>query len=94
MGTAFGHEEMSLVRFGPLFTGNLVEQSDHHWLIEAIKRPDVDSAYAKLLIEIRKDLRQPAQIQYFDADGRLFLKRRKDLSMVAEERCVHQGSFK
>ena len=71
MGTAFGHEEMSLVRFGPLFTGNLKEESDHHWLIEAVKRPDVDSAYSKLLIEIRKDLKQPAQIQYFDSGSRL-----------------------
>jgi hypothetical protein len=71
MGTAFGHEEMSLVRFGPLFTGNLKEESDHHWLIEAVKRPDVDSAYSKLLIEIRKDLKQPAQIQYFDSGNRL-----------------------
>jgi len=71
MGTAFGHEEMSLVRFGPLFTGNLKDESDHHWLIEAVKRPDVDSAYSKLLIEIRKDLKQPAQIQYFDSSNRL-----------------------
>ena len=62
---------MSLVRFGPLFSGNLKQESEHHWLIEAVKRPGVDSAYAKLLIEIRKDLKQPAQIQYFDSDNRL-----------------------
>ena len=69
-GDCLGHRNVS-GSFWPTHKGNLVEQSDHHWLIEATKRPDVDSAYAKLLIEIRKDLRQPAQIQYFDAEGRL-----------------------
>ena len=69
MGTAFGHRDVSGAFWTPLY--GQPQESDHHWLIEAVKRPDVDSAYSKLLIEIRKDLKQPAQIQYFDSGSRL-----------------------
>lgn len=69
MGTAFSHDEMSLATFSPVYSANLLEESDKHWKLEAIRKEGSDFPYPKLILEARKDLRQPVEIQYFNSEG-------------------------
>lgn len=69
MGTAFSHDEMSLVTFGPTFTSKLVEEGDKFWKLALTRKEGSEFPYAKLNLEVRKDLKQPVEIQYFNEDG-------------------------
>jgi hypothetical protein len=69
MGTSFSHDEMSLVTYAPSFSAKLLQESKRGWTLEAKRRTGVSFPYPKLILEIRKDIKQLVEIQYFNDQG-------------------------
>lgn len=69
MGSAFSHDDMSVVTYADKLSGRLLAEDDEHWTVEAVRRADSDYRYAKLRLVIRRDIRHPARIEYFNAAG-------------------------
>ena len=69
MGSAYSHDEMSIVTFGDIYTAKLLGQDDDEWRLELSRRPGQTYPYPKLEIKIRKDIFQPIEIAYFNDKG-------------------------
>ncbi len=69
MGTAFGHEDFSLATYGGHFAAKMIEETERSWRVEATRRPGSEVPFPKLIIEIRRDISQPVQIEYFNERG-------------------------
>jgi outer membrane lipoprotein-sorting protein len=69
MGSTFSHNEMALVSYGELYTGELKHQDDRQWTVVLNRRPGVDAAYPKLEMKISKKYQLPLQIDYFNDKG-------------------------
>lgn len=69
MGTAFSQDEMSLVTYGPTYSPAIAKDSDTAWSLELTRKPNVEAAYAQLVLAISKELQQPVEIKYFSDGG-------------------------
>jgi len=69
MGTTMSFDEMAVATYSPYFTGNLLEETDTHWIVEAILKPGADFPYPRLEIEIIKEHGQASAIRYFNDKG-------------------------
>ncbi|HOX43519.1 MAG TPA: outer membrane lipoprotein-sorting protein [Myxococcota bacterium] len=69
MGTALSSEDTSMVTYGDLFQGKLLSQDDKIWTVEGTRREGADVAYAKIVFEIRKDIKMPPALHYFNDKG-------------------------
>jgi hypothetical protein len=69
MGTALSSEDTSLVTYGDLFACKILSEDDKTWTVEGTRRPEADVAYAKIVFEIRKDLKMPNSLKYMNDAG-------------------------
>ena len=69
MGTTMSFDEMAVATYAPYFTGNLLDETDTHWIVEAIIKPGADYPYPRLEIEILKDTGQASTIRYYNDTG-------------------------
>ena len=69
MGTTMSFDEMAVATYSPYFTANLLEESDTHWTVEAILKPEADFPHPRLEIEIIKEHGQASAIRYFNDKG-------------------------
>jgi hypothetical protein len=69
MGTTMSFDEMAVATYSPYFTGNLLEETDTHWIVEAILKPGADFPYPRLELEIIKEHGQASTIRYFNDKG-------------------------
>lgn len=69
MGSTYTQDLMSLTKFGETFTGKLLGEDETHWILELIKRPEKVWSYPKLHVKIRKDMFQPAVLEYYNDKG-------------------------
>jgi outer membrane lipoprotein-sorting protein len=93
MGTSFSHDEMSLVTFSPVYTAKLLEEADKFWKLEATIKPDAVFPYPRLLMEVRKDIQQPVQIDYFNDKG-LHVKTETRLKYSCQDKICTPGIIK
>jgi len=79
MGSAFSHDDMSVVTYGDKLSAKLLAEDETSWTIEATRRPESTYRYKKLVMRIRKDMIQPEAITYFnDKDEKVKSETRKD----------------
>ena len=71
MGTTFSHDEMSIVTYGPTFTGKLLSENDKTWKVEATRRPGKTFRFKKLLFTLSKKFLQPLEIKYYNERNEL-----------------------
>jgi outer membrane lipoprotein-sorting protein len=69
MGTTYSHDDMSVVTYGKLLKGKLLEETKTHWKVEGRRRPGVKYGYAKVIFNIHKKYRQPTEIYYYNDKG-------------------------
>jgi outer membrane lipoprotein-sorting protein len=69
MGTAWDFDDMSLVTFGAVFSAESVAERGLFWTLSLTRKPDQEFRYDKLEVDIRKDMKQPVEIRYFDVSG-------------------------
>lgn len=69
MGTTMSFDEMAVATYSPYFTANLLEETDTHWIVEAVLKPDADFPHPRLEIEIIKGHGQASEIRYFNDKG-------------------------
>jgi hypothetical protein len=69
MGTTMSFDEMAVATYSPYFTGNLIKETDTHWIVEAVLKPGADFPYPRLEIEIVKEHGQASAIRYFNDKG-------------------------
>jgi hypothetical protein len=69
MGTTMSFDEMAVATYSPYFTANLLEETDTHWIVEAILKPGADFPHPRLEIEIIKEHGQASAIRYFNDKG-------------------------
>ena len=69
MGSAFSHDDMSVVTYGDKMAGKLLGENATHWTIEARRREGSGYRYPKIVFEIDKSVNQPLRIEYFNDDG-------------------------
>jgi len=50
------------------YTFRLLEESDHHWLIEGIPKPEAAVVWGKIIYRLGKQPRVPLQVDYYDED--------------------------
>ena len=69
MGTTMSFDEMAVATYSPYFTANLLEETDTHWIVEAVLKPGADFPHPRLEIEIIKEHGQASAIRYFNDKG-------------------------
>jgi hypothetical protein len=69
MGTAFSYDEISIVTYGDVFTGQLTGENDKEWMVTATRRPGQEFSYAKLEFVISKEFHQPTSVKYYNDKG-------------------------
>ena len=69
MGSAFSHDDMSVVTYGDKMAGTLLGETATHWTVEAVRREGGDYRYPRIVFEIDKDVKQPSRIEYFNDAG-------------------------
>ncbi len=69
MGSAYSHEEMSIVTFGDIYAARLAGEDDETWKLELTRREGQTYPYPRLEIKVRKDILQPVEIQFFNDKG-------------------------
>lgn len=69
MGTTMSFDEMAVATYAPYFTGNLLEETDTHWIVEANRKEGADYPYPRLELEIIKDNGQASTIRYYNDKG-------------------------
>jgi outer membrane lipoprotein-sorting protein len=71
MGTTYSHDEISIVEYGPEFTGKLLSETKNEWKVEGRRRPKSTFRYPKVVFAIRKDVLQATEIRYYGDKGNL-----------------------
>jgi outer membrane lipoprotein-sorting protein len=69
MGSAFSHDDMSVVTYGDKLKARLVREEPGQWVVDATRRQTSDYRYPRLRITILKGTYQPAAIEYFNKEG-------------------------
>ena len=69
MGTTMSFDEMAIATYTPYFTGNLLEETDTHWVVEAIRKKGADYPFPRLEIEIVRAHGQASAIRYYNDKG-------------------------
>jgi hypothetical protein len=69
MGSAFSHNEMALMDYAELYDGKLLSEDEKTWSVAATVKKDVQTAYPRLELKVRKDVKQPEEISYFNEKG-------------------------
>jgi len=69
MGSAFSHDDMSVVTYGDKLAPKLKAEDRATWTVEATRKEGSDYRYPRLLIKVRKADHQPAELIYFNAAG-------------------------
>jgi hypothetical protein len=69
MGTTMSFDEMAVATYSPYFTGNLIEETDTHWIVEAVLKPGADFPHPRLELEIIKEHGQASAIRYYNDKG-------------------------
>jgi hypothetical protein len=69
MGTTMSFDEMAISTYSPYFTANLLEETDTHWIVEAIIKPEADYPHPRLEIEIIKEHGQASTFRYYNDKG-------------------------
>ena len=69
MGTTMSFDEMAISTYSPYFTANLLEETDTHWIVEAVIKPEADYPHPRLEIEIIKEHGQASTFRYFNDKG-------------------------
>jgi outer membrane lipoprotein-sorting protein len=69
MGTAYSNDDMALSRFGDKYAAKILGQDAATWKLELTKKSD-DAPYDKIVLTVDKKLRQPTELQYFNAEGK------------------------
>ena len=62
---------MSIVTYGPTFTGKLLSEDDKAWKVEATRRPGKTFRFKKLVFAISKKHHQPLEIKYYNERNEL-----------------------
>lgn len=71
MGSSYAQDEMSLTKFGEIFSPKLISENDETWTVEMTRKKGQTYAYPKLLVDIRKDIHQPVKVEYFNEKGQM-----------------------
>jgi len=71
MGTSFSEHEMSMTELAPIFKAKLLENTDKYWKVEGVRRKGQDVPFSKIVLTIRKDVKQAAETQFYNNDGML-----------------------
>ena len=69
MGSAFSHDDMSVVTYSDKLTARLISEDRGSWTVEATRKEGSDYRYPRLLIKIRKTDHQPEELTYFNRQG-------------------------
>lgn len=69
MGMTLSHDDASIVTYSPVYRSKLLEETDTHWKVEGVRRPGQSFPYARIEFDIRKDMRQPDELRYFNEKG-------------------------
>jgi hypothetical protein len=69
MGTTMSFDEMAVATYSPYFTGNLLQETDTHWIVEAVLKPGADFPHPRLELEIVKEHGQASEIRYYNHKG-------------------------
>lgn len=69
MGMTLSHDDASIVTYSPVYQAKLIEETDTHWKVEGVRRPGQSFPYARIEFDIRKDVRQPEALRYFNDKG-------------------------
>jgi outer membrane lipoprotein-sorting protein len=69
MGTALSQDDSSIVTYGDVYAGKLISEGKTEWKVQGARRPGKDFPYARIDFVIRKDLRQPAELVYYNDKG-------------------------
>jgi hypothetical protein len=69
MGTAYSHNEMSLVTYSDVFKGRLLKETDAQWTVEGLLREGQDFQYGRVEFDVIKKKNLPSEIRYFNKKG-------------------------
>ena len=69
MGTTYSDEDMSTTRYGEAYNSEVLSEDDKAITLKLAPKPDTQTSYGHLEIDLRRDLMLPSQIRYFAPDG-------------------------
>lgn len=69
-GTDYAFEDLEAKRFAPRFLAKTVEEKPEHYVLELAVKPDSESQYSLLRMEVRKQDFAFEKITFFDKSGR------------------------
>mgnify|MGYP006274027347 FL=1 len=69
MGSSYTQDEMAIVRFGDFFDAKLIEETEKQWILAATLRSGREFPFPRLEIEVRKDVQQPSEVRFYNAEG-------------------------
>ncbi len=71
MGSDFSFDDMSNLRYSPLYDAKLVKSDAKSWELELAVKPGQEIEYPKLHMWIDKTAQQPTKIDFMDAGGKV-----------------------
>ncbi len=69
MGTTFSQNDISIVTYSDTYDGKLTKEDAKHWYIIATRKPGAKTPYAKIELDVKKDLKLASQLRYFNDKG-------------------------
>lgn len=69
MGTTYSDEDMSTSRYGESYEGTVIKESDATISLKLTPKPETQTGYGSLEIDLRRDLMLPSEIRYYNPDG-------------------------
>jgi len=69
MGTTYSDEDMSTSRYGDSYNGEVVKETEASITLKLLPKPDTETGYGNLEIDLRTDLMLPSEIRYYNPEG-------------------------
>ena len=71
MGTDFTYDDMAQNDYVEDYIPTLQEETDQHYILELVPKPDSEIDYSKLVMWVNKETRLPDKVEFYDRSGRL-----------------------
>ena len=68
-GTTLNSEDMAATSYGPTFVPELIGETETSWTLKLLPRPDADTSYGRLEMDVSKRFHHPTEIRYFAKSG-------------------------
>ena len=69
MGTTFSQNDVSIVTYSDSYEGKFLKEDAKTWTISASRRKGSKTPYAKIELDILKDIHQATELRYFNDKG-------------------------